>query len=219
MLMIPANDSGNLQQVRDALEPPTEPRVKQPFPFRDWYMAIVRPNHEQDAADSFRRNNVRAYWPNYERIQTLRRRSNGYKPEIRLILTSIIPGYVFVPTTGDGAAEDMQMLIERISGAINIARTYSGDPLLLREADIVTIRGIEAGLNTPAPVKPVHPVPVKPVHNFKNGEKVRFTDDIMGRWPIGRIVSLARDGRIGVEVSLMRRKVVVTVFPHQIERA
>lgn len=177
----------------------------QPYPFKHWYMVLVRPNHEQDAADSFRRNNVRAYWPNYERWQTVRR--HGNQPERRMSLCGIFPGYIFTPGS---TTEDLTQLIERVTGAINVVRTFSGLPLFIDEADIAIIRRIEATLNTP--------IPAKTVHSFKTGEKVRFGDDLVGRWPPGKISKLAHDRRISVLVDLMGRKVTVIVFPHQIER-
>jgi transcription antitermination factor NusG len=199
-----AMDKGNLEQVRNAFTPSIE-SVRQPYPFKEWYMVLVRPNHEQDAADSFRRNQVRAYWPNYERFQTFRDCQN--KPQRRTVLTGILPGYIFTPGS---PTEDLTRLIERVTGVINIVRTFSGNPLFLSEIDIDIIRKIEVGLNTPEPLKPVH--------NFKMREKVRFADDLVGRWPPGKISKLAKDGRISVEVELMGRKVSVIVFPHQIER-
>ncbi len=210
--MVMASDAkvGNLDQVRTAIEqmrPPSLESQRQPRPFTHWYMIVVWPNREQDAADSFRRNNVRAYWPNYEKLTPTRRSKNGLRQR-GLTLTGIIPGYVFSPA-GVGV-EDFTTLIERIVGIINVVRTYSGAPLFLAESDIQIIRRIEAGLNTP--------VPDKSVHNFKTGEKVRFIDDLTGRWGPGKIVRLARDGRISVEVDLMGRKVAVIVFPQQIER-
>ena len=179
----------------------------QPYPFKNWYMVLVRPNREQDAADSFRRNGVRAYWPNYQRWQTVRRPQNGNRPERRSFLTGILPGYIFTPGS---STEDLIMLIERVTGVLNVVRTFSGEPLHLAEADIAIIRKIEANLNTPEPAKSAH--------NFKTGEKVRFADDLVGRWPPGKICKLARDGRISVEVDMMGRKVIAIVFPHQIER-
>lgn len=197
---------GNLEQVRQATSEPSPSR--QPHPFTHWYMVVVRPGHDQQAADSFRRNNVRAYWPNYEYLQTIRRKHNNNRPEQRLILTPIIPGYLFSPA--GVTLEDFTDLIERIVGVVKVVRTFSGAPLFLAEEDIQIIRRIEAGLNTPDPVKPLH--------NFKTSEKVRFTDDLIGHWHGGKIVRLARDGRISVEADLMGRKVTVLVFPHQIER-
>lgn len=195
--------TGNLEQVRKATTP--EEPIKQPFPFKHWYMIVVRPGHDQEAADSFRRNGVRAYWPNYERFQTLRRLG---RPERHLVLTPIIPGYLFSPA--GVIARDFEDLIDRIVGVVKIVRTFSGSPLFLTEVDIEIIRRIEAGLNTPEPTRSVH--------NYKTGQRVRFIDDLVGRWPPGKISRLARDGRISVEVELMGRKVAVIVFPHQIER-
>ncbi len=211
MLMATKTETGNLAQVRDALDQMRGQSLesqRQPYPFLQWFMVVVRPGHDQQAADSFRRNGVRAYWPNYERIQTVRYRSNGNRPQQRLYLTPLMPGYVFSPA--GVTQEDFTQIIERVVGVVKVVRTFSGAPLLLSEADIEIIRRIEAGLNTPDPIKPIH--------NYKTGEKVRFVDDIVDRWPGGKIVKLARDGRISVELDLMGRKVVVIVFPHQIER-
>ncbi|MGH6878782.1 MAG: transcription termination/antitermination protein NusG [Rhizomicrobium sp.] len=200
-----ANEAGgNLSRVKQALEPTIE-ETRQPRPFSEWYMVVVRPNHEQQAADSFRRANVRAYWPNYEHFQTVRDRGN--KPRRIMVLSGIMPGYVFSPRS---PMQDFGTLIERIVGVVKIVRTFSGDPLLLKESDIHTIRRIEAGLNTPSPAKSIH--------NFKTGEKVRFIDDLLGRWPPGRISKVARNGRISAEVELMGRKVTAIILPHQIER-
>lgn len=205
--MLMATEKNNLDQVRQAISATVDDpaHIRQPFPFENWYMALVRPNHEQECADSFRRNSVRAYWPNYERWQTYRDASN--KPQQRLVLTSIMPGYIFSPGS---QIISFESLIERITGVLNVVRTFSGNPLLLAESDIKIIRSIEAGLNTPQPAKSVH--------NFKTGQKVRFVDDLVGRWPPGKISKLAKDGRISVEVELMGRKVAVIVFPHHIER-
>jgi transcription antitermination factor NusG len=211
MLMMTAIDeqqtSGTMAQVRDALEPAqVEPKPLQRYPFRQWYMVVVRPGRELDAADGLKRNKVKAYWPNYEEFRTVRRSNRTV--ERRASFKSIIPGYVFSPV-GD-SDQDFELLIGSITSVIQIARTFSGEPLLLTEDDIQIIRRIEAVLNTP--------VPIKPVHNFKTGESVRFTDDLMGRWPAGKISRCGVDGRIGVEAELMGRKATVWVFPHQIER-
>jgi transcription antitermination factor NusG len=55
-------------------------------------------------------------------------------------------------------------------------------------------------------------------HDFKCGEKVSFIDDTVRIWPAGTVEKLAHDGRIGVEVELMGRKMIIWVLPHQIER-
>jgi transcription antitermination factor NusG len=125
----------------------------------------------------------------------------------RMRRIGILPGYVFSDVDRD---RDLTTLLRRIVGAIDVARTFSGAPLLIGDADIQIIRKIEIGLNTPRPDKLLH--------NFKSGEKVRFVDDLMGRWPPGRIIKLAPDGRISVEVEMMGRKVAITCLPHQIER-
>jgi len=62
------------------------------------------------------------------------------------------------------------------------------------------------------------PRPGKALHHFKTGEKVRFIDDRLGRWPPGKIAGGA-DGKLTVEVEMMERIVPIIVLPHQIERA
>jgi hypothetical protein len=73
------------------------------------------------------------------------------------------------------------------------------------------IRSIEATMNTPKPRKSLH--------HFKTGDKVRFTDDLLNRWPPGRVAGSINDGRISVEVEVTGRIVPFQVFPHRIERA
>ena len=172
----------------------------------DRYLVVARMNRELDTVDSFRRNAVPAYWPSYEQLVVVRRRQHGCLTRQRRRV-GIIPGYVFADVDPQ---RDFEMLLGRIVGALDVVRTYSGGPLRISDEDIRIIRRIEIGLNTPRPVKIVH--------DFKRGEKVSFIDDLIGRWPPGVIEKLAPDGRIGVEVELMGRKVPITVLPHQIER-
>jgi hypothetical protein len=82
---------------------------------------------------------------------------------------------------------------------------------MLMEEDIDVIRSIERGMNTP--------VPGKALHSFKTGDKVRFKDDEVNRWPSGRIAGSIGDGRVIVEIDMMGRIVPTHVFPYQIERA
>lgn len=198
--------SGNLEQVRDALQGITgivaKPQARGP----DWYLVMARVNRELDTVDSFRRNAVSCWWPNYEELVIINRTENGRKVR-RLRRVGIIPGYVF---SNAQACGDVTSLLRDIVGAIDVAKTFSGVPLLISDADAQIISRIEIGLNTPRPEKTIH--------NFKKGEKVSFRDDLVGRWPPGKIIKLAPDGRISVEIDLMGRKVPVTVLPHQIER-
>lgn len=197
--------TGNLQEVHDALA--LAPQEKQKFPFAEWYLITVRPSHEIQAANAFRRSMIRAYWPNYVKLVPVRALRNGRLTR-RNMPVAVIPGYIFSPA---GAGEDFHDLVETIPEVINIVRTHSGDVLIVHQADIEIIRRIEAGLNTPEPLK-------KAVHSFRMGYKVRFIDDLTGRWPPGKIERLYADGRISIEVPLMGRMVPVTVLPHQIER-
>lgn len=195
---------GNLAQVRTALEGITgveAPPVAVLAP--DHYLVMVRSSRELDAVDSFRRNRIPAYWPSYEGLVATSRRVNGHPVCLRRRI-GIIPGYI-MPDAIPGALD-----LDVIVAAIDYIRTFDGSPLRINDADIQIIRRIEGGLNTPKPGNSEHA--------FKVGEKVRFSDDLMGRWPAGKIVKLAQEGRIIVEVDMMGRKLPITVFPHQIER-
>ena len=205
--MLATEKTGNLNEVKQALEDvkhvgyvPIGECEK-----RSWYMVIARPGHEAIAADGFRRYGVRAYCPNYERLAATGVIRGGRHVPRKLRLP-LIAGHFFSPAT-EAAIEDV---IERVTGAINYARTFSGNPLLLSEVDIAIIRGIERNENTPKP----KPSP----HSFAIGHKVSFSDDLSGRWPPGKVIKLANGGRITVEVQLMGRAIPISVFPHQIER-
>jgi transcription antitermination factor NusG len=167
-------------------------------------MVVVRQGHELDAVDSMRRHGLLAYWPSYERLVASRRRFEGMQIR-RLIRSGVVP-YIFTPV-GEGNFLDEK---HRIVAVLDIVRTFSGTPLFLLDRDIEIVRRIEARLNTPKPEATEH--------DFKSGDKVRFTDDVNRHWPPGRVVKLAKDGRIIVDVNLKGRVVPFTVFPFQIER-
>jgi transcription antitermination factor NusG len=204
--MLMAGKVGNIEQVRSALQGITGVT---PSPDRndgcEWYMLIVRPNYELDAVDGLRRQKLRAYWPNYERTVPSRRIVAGRQTR-KVIRVSILP-YVLSPCDEEPGFTSK---IERVVAVLDIVRTYSGSPLLLRQPDIDIIRRIDVGMNTPKPEAASH--------NFKAGDKVRFLDDLIRHWPPGVVNKVSREGRISVEVNMMGRKVPITVFPHQIER-
>jgi transcription antitermination factor NusG len=197
---------GNMEQARNALAGITGKDVIEPIaegPER--YLVMVRMNRELDAVDSFRRNNVQSYWPNYEELMPARR-VYGVRPVRRIRRVGILPGYVFSAVDPN---RDFTNLLDRIVAAYDVVRNASGCPLRIADADVQIIRRIEIGLNTPHE---------QAKHDLKVGEKVRFVDDLIGRWPPGKVAKLAREGRISVEVELMGRKVYITALPHQIER-
>jgi transcription antitermination factor NusG len=198
--------TGNMEKVRDALQGITG--VEQP-PVEtgpDRYLVMVRMNRELDAVDSFRRNQVRCYWPSYEELVVTRRSFNG-QPVRRLRRVGILPGYVFSAVDPN---VDFTAMLDRIVGAFDVVRTLDGHPLHIPDADIRIIQKIEIGLSQCV-------VPGKGC-DFKIGEKVRFIDDVVDRWPPGKIIHIAPTGRISVQVELMGRKVTIRVLPHQIER-
>jgi transcription antitermination factor NusG len=76
-------------------------------------------------------------------------------------------------------------------------------------AEIDIIRRIEAKENDPPPIEVLH--------NYKPGDMVRLIEDIYALMPPAKVIALLRGGRIKVEVQLMRRAVLIEVYPHQIE--
>lgn len=175
------------------------------YPFKSWYGVLIRAGKERDAADGFRRENVLAYWPNYNRHVA----AGGRKTKTarrRCVLAAIMPGYIFTPAS---ESDVFWPVAERIPGYINVLRGFNGEISIIQKPDIDLIREIEAGQNLPPPIKPKH--------TFKTGQKVRFTDDLIGRWPPGVVEKLLPDGRISVDVYLMARIVPILAFPHQLE--
>jgi len=201
-----AAEAGNMEQVRGALEGITGVTLS---PDRDegaeWYMVVVRSNYHLDAVDGLRRQGLRAYWPSYERLAATKRMVAG-RHTSRSVRVGILP-YVLSPREPD---VDFKSKTERVMSIMDIVRTFSGNPLLLRDRDLTIIRRIDVTMNTPKPEATGH--------NFKLGEKVKFIDDLSHHWPPGLVVKVAKNGRISVEVNMIGRKVPITVFPHQIER-
>jgi transcription antitermination factor NusG len=204
--MLAMTDKGNLETVREALSGITGVKLS---PDRDegadWFMVVVRSNYHLDAVDGLRRQGLRAYWPSYERSIASKRLVMGRQTR-RSVRFGILP-YVLSP---HDETVDFKSRCERVTAIMDIVRTYSGSPLLLKDRDLTIIRRIDVSMNTPKPEATGH--------NFKTGHKVKFKDDLSAQWPPGLIVKIAKEGRISVEVNMMGRKVPVTVFPHQIER-
>jgi transcription antitermination factor NusG len=206
--MLQAGEAGNMATVRDALAGITGVAVPPAEVGPDRYLVMVRMGRELDAVDSFRRNQIRCYWPSYEELVTTPRRTPAGQPIRRLRRVGILPGYVF---SAVDPTVDFTSLLDRIVGAFDVVRTLNGNPLHILDADIRIIQKIEVGLNQPAKGGAV-------ASDFKVGEKVTFIDDVVGRWPPGKVIKVARDGRISVSVDMMGRKVTIKVLPHQIER-
>lgn len=175
---------------------------------RSWVAFFARPNKEQEAADWMKRAMLFAYWPCYsDQVRTSNGRGIGRASRYQRF-RALIPGYLFVAMR-EGSNADPFVLMRQIPGIVGYMRGPNGYPAKLGEEDILTIRNIEAGQNLP--------YDPSTAHKFKVGDKVRFADDLMGRWPPGKITRLAADGRISVEVGLLGQMVPVTVYPHQIE--
>lgn len=196
---------GNLGHVRDALQGITGKSLPLREPSAEHYLVIVRAGHELDAVDSFRRHGVEAYYPTYEQLVVTRQR-RGVHPVRRMRRVGLIPGYVFCRVD---ARRDFCGLLSVIIGAIDVVRTMSGTALLVGNADLEIIRqiAIDRGIDGAA----------KPTRAYKIGQRVRMVDDVLRRWPAGKVAGLARDGRISVDIELMGRRVTISVQPHQIE--
>jgi transcription antitermination factor NusG len=119
----------------------------------------------------------------------------------------VIPGYLFARGPFDDA---FWRAMRRNEDFVYVVLTFSGDVMKLKDEDIKVIEDIERGLNTYKPGKSLH--------SFKTGDKVRFKDDELHRWPPGKIAGSAGDGRVIVEVEMMGCVVPMQVFPHQITR-
>jgi transcription antitermination factor NusG len=196
------------ESLRDAFAEIVEVPTVAPAPVRsqDSYFVVARMNHEHETVDSLRRNRVGAYFPSFEQVTWGKDRGGASIRRVKRV--GILPGYVFATPS---LRIDFELLLRHIVGAFDVARTFSGKPLFICEDDLQIIRRIEIGLNTPRE-------PEKTVHAFKVGQKVKFLDDLVGRWPSGRVEKLASEGRIGVEVELMGRKVLIWALSSQIER-
>lgn len=198
---------GNLGQVRKALHGITGKGVPSTEPRAEHYLVIVRSGHELDAVDSFRRHGVEAYYPTYEQLVVTRQR-RGVHPVRRLRRVGLIPGYVFCRVD---AQRDFCGLLSVIIGAIDVVRTASGVALLIGDADLSIIRKIAIDRGVAACGKQGA--------RYKLGQRVRMIDDVLRRWPAGKVAGIARDGRISVDVELMGRRVTISVQPSQIEPA
>lgn len=177
-----------------------------PEPVSDWCMLLARSPREQEARDSLRRMGVGAWWPNYKREVAAKDNHTG-KRHTRLVLTGILPGVILSPARMD---ERFWRAIDLAPGVMNVARKSNGDLLLLSDVDIVVIHKIESGQNRPPP-------PTAPTRRFSMGDMVMFVDDSSGRLPWGKIVKVARDGRLTVEVNIFGRMTPIAVPPHQID--
>lgn len=176
-----------------------------PASAQKWCMVLVRPSLEQEARDSLRRRGIGAWWPNYPR-EVIRKDQRSGRREKHLVLSSVVAGILLSPAQRD---DRFYAAMDLAPGVINMARIGS-EAVLLTDTDIVLIHKIEEGLNKG--------LSAKAIHSFKVGDKVRFIDDVVRRWPSGKIIKCARDGHIEVEVYILGRMVTVTVLPHQIEK-
>lgn len=182
-----------------------------PFDFRtpkNWAALVARPGFEQKAAEWLKNWHLPAYWPCYVKSVNTGRKTVSGKAGRRPQYMPIMPGYVFI-ALAVGSQANPWALAHHVPGIIGYLRDGTGEPATMSDDDILVIRTIEGRLNLP--------FDPKTAHRFKVGDKVRFADDLLGRWPNGVISRLAEDGRIVVDVALLGRIVPISVYPHQIE--
>jgi transcription antitermination factor NusG len=179
-----------------------------PASVADWCMILAKSPQEQQARDSLRRMGVGAWWPNYKREVASIDRQTG-KRYTRLVLSGILPGVILSPARAD---DRFWHAIDRAPGVMNVVRKASGDFLLLDDLDIVIIHKIESGQNRAV-------TSAEKAHTFKKGDKVKFVDDILGRFPAGFVEKCRRDGHIEVDVNMMGCVRTVTVLAFQLEFA
>lgn len=172
-----------------------------------WLALKTRSNKEQAAADWLRKDRFRVYWPNYIAVEGSGKLPNGRQGRAP-VLRAIIPGYLFFGVR-DEQEFDVTAICENTPGIMGYMRDPRGGYATLGHPDIAKIRIIEAGQNLP-PSK-------ESVHRFHIGQRVRFTDDLIDRWPPGKIIALAKNGRITTGVRLLGQIVPITGLPHQIE--
>jgi len=175
---------------------------------RIWAALQARPSKEQDAADWLKRANLFAYWPCYvDQVRHSHARGHGHGWRYGRF-RPVIPGYLFIAGR-EGSHADPSSVIRQTPGVIGYMRDASGHPAFLGNDDIEIIRHIEAGMNLP--------LDPKTAHKFRVGDKVRFCDDLLGRWPPGVVERLADNGRLSIGVAMLGRIVSVIAHPHQIE--
>lgn len=174
---------------------------------RQWMALVAKHAKEQEAADWLKRDRYYAYWPCYMKLENAGGSKHKGHWRTRGRYTAIMPGLIFV-ACAYGSTFHPQPLVDWVPGLISYMRNGAGHPAVLDNEDIETIRRIEGDQNLPKDRR---------AHKFKPGDKVRFVDDLLGRWPAGTITRLAEDGRIVVDVALLGRFVPITVEPHQIE--
>ena len=176
-----------------------------PAPNECWCMVLVRPGYEQDCRDSLRRRGVGAWWPNFAKETGFKDRQTG-KRGIRRIMVSVLPGVVLSPAR---LTANFWQAIDLAPGALNVARRFNTDLILLHDIDIVLIHKIEQGLNVSAPPRSSH--------SYAVGEKVRFTDDDLRRWGVGEVIECHRDGTLRVDINMFGRITPATVASWQLE--
>lgn len=182
---------------------PAPERVYSGFPW--WHALLVEPNREPKSAKwLIDHTSIHPYLPTFSKV--VRRRGAG--PNSCRRLCAAISGMMFVPQEMMDIPRRREVFeYAHISGFI---RDNKGGPKLISKADIELIRLMEAKLNLPPEAKGVV---------FKTGQQVRFSNDLYDlAWGTGRIIEIASESRIGVEVaSLFGRATKVYVPAHEIE--
>jgi hypothetical protein len=152
-----------------------------------WNALLVEPNREAKAADWLKKVNVHVYLPMFKK-SGCRRGGIRYRRDC-----AVMPGLLFCPTIMLEMGNRQRIFDwARVRGFIKTA----GVPIVLTKADVELIYRMEAKLNDPD-----SPVDARGVE-IHAGSKVRFINPRHTRlFGEGTVFEVARDKRIGVEVS------------------
>lgn len=179
--------------------------VVSPDPVSHWCMILVRPGYEQECRDSLRRRGVGAWWPNFAREIGYKDRQTG-KRGVRRIMLPVLPGVLLSPAQ---LTETFWQALDCAPGALNVARRFNAEVILLNDLDVVLIHKIEQGLNISAPPRSEH--------SYTVGDRVRFIADELRRFGSGEVIECHRDGRLRVDVNMLGRITPWIVASWQIE--
>lgn len=172
----------DLARLFGPLEAPVAPRR--------WSVLRVFPNRELRVMKEFQRRNVSAWLPMLTSPQELTRYHNGRRYiERRNVTAPLISGCILLP--------DFEMDLERwkqVDGTIGALRNGEFE-VMLRPADVLSLRRIEAIGNTPKSKRERH---------FAIGQLVRVVDGPFRAF-CGRVERFDSPGRLSVGVEIFGR--------------
>ena len=171
------------------------------FTNRTWHLLIIDPSRPKTVADWLLRAKLWVYWPNYVVHVAGRCKTRRSKQ------VSVLHGYL--PLAVSPMRQNTWDLVHRTPGIRGFLRDSIGNPAVIKETIIESIREIEGRLNL-APQQAAF-------HAYKPGTPVRFVGDKAQVWDNAKVISVADDGRISVCVTLFNRTVPMIVDAVEIE--